>query len=204
MRSIDAYADLQRFGKTVATTDDVAQRLRISTPSASQLLRQMARAGLILQIRHGLWSLERKPDPFTLPEHLTAPFPAYVSLQSALYAHGMISQIPQVIYVASLARPQRITTSLGTFSIHRIPPELFGGFEERNGAKVAEPEKALVDLFYLANLRSRLFTKLPELELPRSFSKRKATTWVKRIKAPYKKTMVAARLRALLEGSASD
>jgi hypothetical protein len=163
----------------------------------------MARAGLLVPIRRGLWSLESKVDPFTLPEHLTAPFPAYVSLQSALYAHGMISQIPQVVYVASLTRPQRIKTSVATFSVHRIPPELFGGFQERNGAKIAEPEKALVDLLYLANVRSRLFTRLPELELPRAFSRRKASAWVNRIKAPYKKTMVATRLRVLLEEHAS-
>ena len=41
-------------------------------------------------------------------------------LPSALYRHAMISQLPSVIYVASLARPQRIKTTFGTFSIHRV------------------------------------------------------------------------------------
>ena len=54
--------------------------------------------------------------------------PAYVSVQSALYLHGMISQIPHVIYVASLARTQRVATTIGTYSIHQIAPEFFGGY----------------------------------------------------------------------------
>lgn len=37
-------------------------------------------------------------------------------------------------------------TEVGTFSIHHVAPEIFGGFEETGrGAKLATPEKALFD-----------------------------------------------------------
>jgi predicted transcriptional regulator of viral defense system len=48
---------------------------------------------------------------------LTAPFPAYVSLQSALYLHGMVSQVPAVTYAVMLARARRFVTPLGTVAI---------------------------------------------------------------------------------------
>ena len=46
-------------------------------------------------------------------------------LQTALHLHGMVEQIPEVFYAVSLARTQRITTSVGSFSVHHIAPELY-------------------------------------------------------------------------------
>lgn len=133
------------------------------------------------------------PDRLTLPEHLTAPHPSYVSLQSALYRRGMIDQIPEVVYAVSTGRSARIKTSLGAFSVHHIPPELFGGFESLpdSGVKLALPEKALIDLLYLSGTPLRLFRSLPELELPPRFKTSLAHEWTRRIPSP--------RLRALVE-----
>ena len=89
MRAVDAYESLRRFGKPVFTTEDAAMRMRTTLSAASRTLSRLASTGLIQPLRHGLWSLSHDLDPLVLPEHLTAPFPAYVSLQSALYFHGM-------------------------------------------------------------------------------------------------------------------
>ncbi len=106
-----------------------------------------------------------------LPELISAPYPAYVSLQSALFHHGLIEQIPSTLYAVTPARTRRVRTPIGAISFHRMPPELFTGFElsSHSDAKIAIPEKALFDLLYLAPGRSRLFSKLPELTLPKRF-----------------------------------
>ncbi|MFH1474443.1 MAG: hypothetical protein ABIG85_01140, partial [Chloroflexota bacterium] len=57
--------------------------------------------------------------------------------------HGMIDQLPREVSVASLDRARRITTTLGTFAIHHLPPELFGGWAETPRGPVATPEKAI-------------------------------------------------------------
>ena len=200
MTTLESYADLRRFGKPVLTTDDAAMRLRTTLSAASRILSRLESSGLARRLRHGLWSLQPDLDPLALPEYLTAPFPAYVSLQSALHLHGMISQIPQVIFVASLARTRRVRTEIGTYSIHRLAPEFFGGYrsDREPEIKIATPEKALLDVLYLSAARSRLFARLPELELPRDFSVRECRRWVARIPAPYRRTMVARRLDPLL------
>jgi predicted transcriptional regulator of viral defense system len=201
MKSLDAYAELQRFGKPVVTTGDAAVRLKTTLSAASRILGRLKNSGLVTPVRRGLWSLRSDLDPLALPEYLTAPFPAYVSLQSALYFHGMISQVPQVIFVASLGRTRRVTTSMGTYSIHRLVPEFFGGYrtDSSREIKMATREKALLDVLYLAAARSRLFARLPELELPQWFRVRECRRWISRIPAAYRRKMVTDRLETILE-----
>jgi predicted transcriptional regulator of viral defense system len=202
MRATDAYADLRRFGQPILTTRDAALRLRISIAAASKLLLRLAASGLVEPIRRGLWSTEVGIDPLLLPEHLTAPYPSYVSLLTALRIHGMIGQIPRVTYVATLGPTRRIVTRLGVFSAHHLAPGFFGGFAEVAGTRVklATPEKALLDVLYLSRGRSRLFAHLPELELPPAFSVKEARRWVDLISATYQRTMVRRRLEAIISG----
>jgi predicted transcriptional regulator of viral defense system len=199
MRAIDAFVELRAFGRPVLTTEDAALRMRTTLSAATRTLQCLAARGLIARLRHGLWAVDPSMDPLVLPEYLTAPLPSYVSFQSALYFHGLISQIPQVIYVASLARTRRVTTTFATYSIHQLAPELFGGYETTEAnVKMGTPEKALVDLLYLAAARSRLFAALPEIELPATFRLRECRRWICKIPAEYRRTMVTRRLNALL------
>jgi hypothetical protein len=153
-------------------------------------------------LRHGLWSLDPHIEPMLLVEHLTAPFPAYVSLQSALHLHGMISQVPQVIYVASLAPTKKVATAVAHYSIHRLAPSFFGGFESTAaGIRLATPEKGLLDVLYLGPARSRLFAALPEVELPSTFSAVKARRWLTKVPAGPRRTMMARRLREVMRAT---
>jgi len=200
--STQALGRLRRMGKTVLTTSDAALHLGLSRPAATRMLGRLASAGLALRLRHGLWSLDLGIEPMLLVEHLTAPFPAYVSLQSALHLHGMISQVPQVIYVASLAPTKRIATAVGHYSIHRLAPSFFGGFESTPaGIRLATPEKALLDVLYLGPARSHLFAALPEVELPAGFSPTKARRWLTKVPPGPRHTMIERRLRAFLRGA---
>ncbi len=200
--TVEAFGRLVRMGKTVVTTGDAALYLRITRSAASRALGRLAAAGLVLPVRHGLWSLDPGIDPLLLPEHLTAPYPSYISLLSALSLHGMISQVPRVVYVASLAPTRRLETSVGVFSVHRLGPKLFGGFDTTaRGVRLASAEKALVDTLYLAPARSRLFAALPEVELPRGFSAREARRWVARIPAGPRRVAVERRLAEVLRAA---
>lgn len=200
MKAADAYADLRDFGKPVMTTEDASLRLRCSLSATSRMLGRLQASGLVHRLRPGLWSLRADLDPLALPEYLTAPYPAYVSCHSALYYHGLISQIPQVIFVASLGRTRRIATSIADYSVHRLAPEFFGGYETsaEHGVKMATAEKALLDVLYLSAAKSRLFARLPEVELPRTFRVRECRRWLAVIPADYRRRMVATRLDAIL------
>jgi predicted transcriptional regulator of viral defense system len=137
-------------------------------------------------------------ESLALPELILAPYPAYISLQSALFRHGLIEQIPAVIYAVTPARPRRLRTPIGTISFHRMP-ELFQGFELSSGsdAKIATPEKALFDLLHLAPGRSRVFSKQPELTIPRRFKWQRLKEYTELVKSSGRRAYIAERIRAL-------
>lgn len=200
MRLVDALASLGGMEDPIFETGDAAVRLGLTNAHASVVLARLTAAGHLVRLRRGLWALPGRVDPLTLPGRLTAPLPSYVSLQSALYLHGMISQVPAVIYAVSLARARQYTTPLGVISVHHVVPGFFFGFEEagRQGEQVASPEKALVDFLYLAPARSMLFRALPEVELPRGFSARRARAITERIESPRRRVMVVRSLARIL------
>jgi hypothetical protein len=68
------------------------------------------------------------------------------------------------------------------------------------GAKIASPEKALLDVFYLSGAKSRLFASLPELTLPRTFRFGYARSWIDRIPSGRLRTVVGRRLDAVSRG----
>lgn len=202
MKPTDAYGDLLRLNRPVVETREAAARLGLSVPAASQQLRSLERSGIVRRLRRGLWLLRPDIEPFAVPAYLTAPFPAYVSLWSALARHGMIEQIPRQVYVASLARTQQVRTSIGDFSIHHLAPELFGGYEKSDeGGYLAAPEKALFDTIYLLTPRGGQ-VRLPELELAEDFDQRQLDAWTERIRRPRLRTMVRRELSAALRGAA--
>ncbi|MGH8132565.1 MAG: type IV toxin-antitoxin system AbiEi family antitoxin domain-containing protein, partial [Steroidobacteraceae bacterium] len=174
--------------------------LGVTPANANMILRRLEHGGLLTHVSRGRWLSTQEIHRFALPELISAPYPACVSLQSALFHHGLIEQVPAVIYAVTLARPRRVRTPLGVVSFHRVPPELFSGFEveDASGAKIATAEKALFDVLYLAPGRSRLFAKLPELEIPRRFHWALMRQYVELVKSPSRRTFLThsiARLR---------
>ncbi len=203
MNAPEALRRLKGLRVPAATTADAAAILGVSGEAASHTMRRLAKSGLVTPMRKGLWALAERPDPLVLTEYVTAPYPSYVSLQTALYQHGMIDQIPSMIFVVSLARSARIETGLGTYSVHHVQPGFFDGFQSLpdSGIKLALPEKALVDVLYLSPTRARLFAALPEVELPRGFRRSAAREWVRRIPSRRLRTIVANRLEEALARS---
>jgi hypothetical protein len=129
---------------------------------------------------------------------LTAPYPSYVSLWSALHAHGMLAQVPRETHVVSLGRPARIATPIGTLVIHRIAPEVFGGYETGDGGIVlASPTKAIFDLAYLSATHGRQFRLLPELELGPGYQAGEARSWASKIPSGRVRTVTLDRLQAI-------
>jgi predicted transcriptional regulator of viral defense system len=201
MKLIDALSSLIHLGQPIFTTSDAAAQLRGPNAHANKILSRLTAAKHLVHLKRGRWALADQIHLFSLPEFLTIPFPSYVSLQSALNHHGMISQIPAITYAVSLARTRRYETPIGVISIHHIQPALFSDFEidTGSGAKIATPEKALFDLCYLSPAKSRLFTKIPELELTPTFNTKVALGLTKKISFPRRRTLVCQRMVALLK-----
>ena len=198
MKQIEALQRLEALGKQGFETRDAAALLRVTPGNANKILGRLEDSGFLLHISRGRWIPSRNVARNVLPELIAAPYPSYVSLQSALFLHGLIEQMPAVIYAVTLGRPRRVATAVGTISFHRVPPELFTGFEvSADGAKIATPEKALFDTLYLAPGRSRLFAQLPELEIPHGFRWSQLRGWLALVRSPARRKFLQNKLTSL-------
>lgn len=196
---LDTYRSLLAVGAGLPiTTSEVAARLGTSLPTASRVLADLVRAGAAHRIRPGLFLLgESAPDPLVIGPSLTLPAPAYVSFASALHFHGIVDQIPRRITLASIGRPRVLETDIGTYVVHRIAPEVFGGWRTVRGVTVARPEKALFDTAYVAAVRGEP-ALIPELDLPPSFDRSAIEHWSTRIPSARLRTMTRDRIERLL------
>ncbi|MBU1366937.1 MAG: hypothetical protein KKE55_05885 [Candidatus Omnitrophica bacterium] len=96
---------------------------------------------------------------------------------------------------------------MGVFSFHQLTPKFFSGFNwynaclpDRQGSgkfMIAEPEKALVDSFYLSACRKKQFGYFPELFFPKSFSFKKVKQWALCIPDPKIRAHVFKKITAL-------
>ena len=195
MKLIDAYRKLEQLNDAALQTRDAAGVLEIDVAHASKILERLSKAGLVVFLKKGVWAFPKRMYSLLLPRYCAAPFACYVSLQTALFQHDMIMQVPSVIYAVSIARTKRFVTPLGDVSLHHIDPSFFFGYEvnPKSGIALATPEKALLDFFYLGGAKSHLFGTLPELELPKKFSRKKANEMIKRIPSPQRRTLVQHR-----------
>jgi len=200
MKLVDVHTKLLGMKVAVFQTSDAAACLNINNTHASKLLSRLSIAEHIVHLSRGLWAFKDKVDLLALPEYLTTPFPSYVSLQSALYHHDMISQIPAITYAVSIGRTKRYETPLGIVSVHHVQPSFFFGFESigKGIAKIASLEKALIDYLYLSPSKSNLFKALPELEFPKSFAVKRARRIINRIRSTRRKNLVKKLFEELL------
>lgn len=192
MKLIDVYTKLKQLNLPIIQTNDAAAYLGISVNHANKLLSRISETNQVIHIKHGAWAFP-DIDPLILPGFLTSPFPSYVSLQTALYFHNMISQIPNIIYAVSVGRTKVYKTPIATVSIHHIHPSFYFGYEEKGVdglLKIASPEKALLDIFYLSQTKTRLFKTLPEVELPKNFNISVATRMIAKMTSVRKRTLV--------------
>jgi predicted transcriptional regulator of viral defense system len=198
MNQVEALARIESLGQPVFQTKDVTAAVGVTPTNANKIATRLAASGFLIRLARGRWMLARERNKLLVPEELTAPYPAYISLQTALYHHGMVSQIPTVTYAVSLAKTRRYHTPIGTFSIHHVAPDFFFGFERnRTNVPIALPEKALLDVLYLSQTKTRLFVSLPELDIPKNFHWHKAAEFASSIHSVARRRSVEEKLSEL-------
>ncbi len=126
---------MRKLGRRIVTTHELVAVASKSASTVIQCLNRLVRQGLLIKIYRGVWA-EPGQRPLSAFEMIPYLFPrrrVYVSFISALHLHGIIEQIPQVTTLASLSHTRTIRTQAGVFSVHRIAPAFFDGFDWYRG-----------------------------------------------------------------------
>ena len=156
MRAVQLL-NLLRINKLrIFTTGDMLNLTGMTRTAASQSLARLEEQELLVRIKRGVWvnQTAERINPYEATPYLAAPWPAYISLYSALADAGVIEELPQVIYAVTSHQPKKMSTPIGEFRFHHIPTRLVWGYAVKQFASgsypVAEPEKAFLDLVYLS------------------------------------------------------
>jgi len=133
--------------KSVFTLAEAALVAHGDSPAALRLnLHRWTKAGDLLGIRRGVYAFPHRPS--STPEMIGALYPpAYVSLESALSQAGLLPDVPFETTLITPRATRSFSTPRGRFHFHRIQPRLFFGYDSKT--LFADPEKAILDYFYL-------------------------------------------------------
>lgn len=81
--------------------------------------------------------------------------PSYISLESALTFYGILPQFTYSITSITTQKSRKYEIGGKEFEYTKIQTDYFSDYIKRDGFLIATPEKALIDLIYLASKKTR-------------------------------------------------
>ena len=165
---------LNTDGFIIFTTREFAIRAGISMSAAAKRLSRLSDKEFLTRITKGVWGNTDHPyfHPLSCVPYLLGKEQGYVSFLTALHLHGVVSQIPKSMQVASTGRGRSLDSPIGLYEFFQIKPELMNQGSEWSETRlpylIATPEKALLDTLYLATRKNRRFSRLPEVDVMQS------------------------------------
>ena len=154
----------------IFTTREFSSRAGVSLSAASKRLARLSSKGQLTKVSKGIWANAVHPyfHPLSCVPYLLGKEQGYVSFLSALHLHGVVSQIPKTIQVATTGRGRVLDSPVGRFEFFQIKPELMTDGSEWSESRlpylIASAEKALLDTLYISTRKNRRFSRLPELD----------------------------------------
>ena len=175
----------------IFTTREFALADGLSLSAAAKRLKRLSDKDRLTRVTRGIWANTGHPyfHPLSCVPYLLGKEQGYVSFLTALHLHGVISQIPKTIQVATTGRGRSLDSPVARFEFFQIKPELMRDGVDWSESQlpylIAGPEKALVDTLYLSTRKNRRFARLPELDLLHSgFQQREYRRLIKRLPIP--------------------
>jgi len=152
-----SYERILKIHKPLFTHYDVAHALGIKLASAAVWCSRYVAKGLLTRVKRGFYVKTEtlaqmgQTDLFQIANILQVP--SYISLMTALSYYGITTQLQRDFFESiSLKRSKAFKAGNITFRYMTIDPDLYKGFEKREGSFIALPEKAILDCFYFASM----------------------------------------------------
>ncbi|MFH1244083.1 MAG: hypothetical protein V1487_00705 [bacterium] len=158
----DIIKILQSKGVALFTLSDFAKIFELDNQQT--LYKKIARLEqkqIIKKLIKGKYQfLLTKTTDFYLANFLYSP--SYISLESALSLHSIITGFTYQITSLTPKPTKTIGIDNRQYKYTHITPNLFWGYEKRENFLLADPEKALLDYIYLATkgLRNPVFDEM--------------------------------------------
>ena len=174
---------------------------------ASRQLARLARQTALVRVTRGVWSQPGHPrfTPYGVAPWLLGNEQGYVSFLAALHLHGLISQIPGSIQVATTGHTRCLETPFARYEFLRIQPSMmvegFGTSGTEPPYFIASAAKALLDTLYIATRKGRRFASLPEVTIGRATASELHRLLRRQVRAAPIRRAIETRLESLTGGS---
>ncbi len=163
MKSIELIKTLERINKPFYSIADIEKITDVSRKSIYVTLNRLVEKGILGRIGTGIYRLfTAKVSVEKIAGSLY--IPNYLSFESALSRHGILNLVPYTLTFATPRKTKRSVIEGRDVEFRQIKKDLFWGYEMQGGIYVAKPEKAFLDLVYLAS-RGIASIDLDELNL---------------------------------------
>lgn len=135
---------------SVFSIADFTRLFNISRPdTVYKKLDRLEKKGIITRVIKGKYFFTlNPPDDFILANFLYQP--SYISLESALSFHGIITGFPYAITSVAPRKTRSYSISGKEYGYTHLSPKWFWGYEKKETFLMASPEKAVLDYLYLA------------------------------------------------------
>ncbi|NOX38327.1 MAG: hypothetical protein GXO78_12415 [Calditrichaeota bacterium] len=145
---------LKNIEKKYFGLHDLARALGISPESARVAASRYVKSGFLIRLKRDLYVLADQWPYFSIEDKFRlanlVQSPSYISLMTALSYYQISTQMPQNFFESiALKRTKTVNVQGTVFRYQKIRPQLYFGFTKREFVFIAEPEKALLDAFYL-------------------------------------------------------
>ena len=155
----------------IFTTRDYANHQKLSISAASKKLSRLRKNNLLTHVTKGVWANTSHPyfHPASCVPYLLNNESGYISFLTALHFHGLLSQIPKTIQIATTGHSRTLDSPVAYYEFIQIKPELMQQdliwSETQLPYLLATAEKALLDVLYISTRKNRRFIRIPELTL---------------------------------------
>ena len=168
---------IYQSNKSFFTTMDIKQLLEIkSNRSVHEIIKKFVDTKILTQIEKGKYYLTNcNVSDFEIAQFIY--IPSYISLETALNYHGILSQFP--VEITSVTTKSTICKTImnNIYSYSKINPKLFFGYYKEKQYLIAYPEKALFDQLYFISKGLKTQQYLDEMDYS-LIDRRKFTKYV--------------------------
>ena len=164
MTSITYTNTINRSQFKFFTTKDLQELLKIkSKRTLEDLIKRLIKAKVLTQLEKGKYSaINKQPSDFEIAQFLYSP--SYISFETALNYHGILSQFPVEITSVTTKKRTIKTIENKIYSYSKINSKLFTGYYKEGIYLIAYPEKALFDQFYMISKSLKTQGYLDEMD----------------------------------------
>jgi predicted transcriptional regulator of viral defense system len=134
---------------SVFSINDATKILRKPREYTWLFLSRCIKQNKLGKAERGVYYLKERSNEYEIASGIVTP--SYISLVSALAYYGLTTQIPNTVYVVSTKRHRAVKGAMGYDIVfkHIAKGMMFGYHKEASGnISVADPEKAIVDIYY--------------------------------------------------------